>query len=220
MKYCPACNFSFPDFHHVCDFDGTELVAEPERQALMKARPSRFRSALKSPAFLSVMLAIVLLSSAIMIGYLENKPPEVAANQTPANLLSDAGSATNDTKQAPHKIRAAHRHVRSLAAFSGTNVRQTTPARTVAKTHQRFIAGPSPKAEIARSREPQQFSNSSAINVPATARSSPSPANMSAPRNAQFSASRNLEPASHSKDPKFTAMLKTTWHVLKKPFKF
>jgi len=185
----------------------------------MKVRPSRLRSALKSPAFLSVVLAIVLLSSAILIGYLENRPLRVAANQTSANSLSDAGSAANDTEQT-RKIRRLHRHRINLATLSARTVRRETLARSVVKRHQRFTASAAPKTEIARSREPQQLSNSGPMNAPATARTSQPPAKTSTPRNTQSSASRNLEPASHPKDPKLTAMMKTTWHVLKKPFKF
>jgi len=222
MKYCPACNFSFPDFHHVCDFDGTELVSEPERQALIRVRPSRLRSALKSPAFLSVALAIVLLSSAIIIGYLENRSAPEAPTEASASPLSDAGPGNDDSTQPPRQTRLSHRHKRNLVALSATNVRrEARPARAVAKRHERFISGPTQKPEIARSREPQQFSSSSsAMNAPAAARVSQSPARTSAPQNMQFSPSRNLEPASHPKDPKLTAMLKTTWHVLKKPFRF
>jgi len=30
MKRCPKCDFSFANFHHVCDFDGTNLIDVPE----------------------------------------------------------------------------------------------------------------------------------------------------------------------------------------------
>ena len=30
MKRCPKCDFSFASFHHVCDFDGTDLIDDPE----------------------------------------------------------------------------------------------------------------------------------------------------------------------------------------------
>jgi hypothetical protein len=222
MKYCPACNFSFPDFHHVCDFDGTELVSEPERQALIKVRPSRWRSALKSPAFLSVALAIVLLSSAIIIGYLENSSAPAERTQAAANSPSDAGPGNSDSELPPaRQIRMSHRHQRKLATLPATNFRRAAiSARSVAKPHQTSIAGPTQKPEVARSRQPQQFSSGSTTNAPAAVKVSQAPARTSAPQSMQFSASRNLEPASHPKDPKLTAVLKSTWHVLKKPFKF
>ena len=224
MKYCPECNFSFPDFHHVCDFDGTELVSEPEREALSEARPSRLPSALKSPAFLSVLLAIVLLSSAILIGYLESRSAGVVATQPSANSLSDAGTAVNDTEQSSGEIRtrahSSHRHKR-LVAVSAPNVRrEAIITRSMAKRHQRYTAGPTQKAETARTREPQLFSNSSAMNAPLAARPSQVAAKTNPPRNTEIAASRNFAQVPHQKDAKLTAMLKTTWHVLKKPFSF
>lgn len=225
MKYCPSCNFSFPDFHHVCDFDGTELVSEPEREPSNEARPSRLRSALKSPAFLSVLLAIVLLSSAILIGYLESKSARVVATQPSANSLSDAGAAVKDTEPSPVGIRSrahlSHRHKRNLVALSATNLRREAIAtRSMARRHQRYTSSPAQNAETASSRESQLFSNSGAVNAPVAARSSQSPAKTSAPRNTEIAASRNLGQVPHQKDAKLTAMLKSTWHVLKKPFSF
>jgi len=228
MKYCPACNFSFPDFHHVCDFDGTELVSAPERQALVVVRPSRLRSALKSPAFLSVILAIVLLSSAIIIGYLETRSARVASDQAAANAPGDVSRVATGGEQSHRKSRrlahSFHNHKRNLrlspSLASIRHERVTT--RAVAKRHQKFIASPTATAtaETARSREPQQFSNSSAMNAPAATRASQTPARIGAPGNSEFGANRSFEPATHQKEPKLTAMLKTTWHVLKKPFKF
>ena|SRR5215831_7795916 len=224
MKYCPACNFSFPDFHHVCDFDGTELVSEPEHQALVEVRPSRLRSALKSPAFLSVMLAIVLLASAITIGYLETRSARVAADQAAANAPGDVLATGGE--QAPHKRRrlahSFHNHKRNLRLSpSLARMRhETVTTRTLAKRHEKFTPSPTATTETARRRQPQQFSNSSAMSAPAATRASQTPARIGAPGNSEFAANRSFEPATHQKEPKLTAMLKTTWHVLKKPFKF
>lgn len=224
MKYCPACNFSFPDFHHVCDFDGTELVTEPERQALI-VHPSPLRSALKSPAFLSVLLAIVLLSSAIMIGYLETRSTHVATNERVTNAPADVSPIENGGKQAPRPSRRLARsfrnHNRNLKRLSPTmaSLRQeTAKSRAVTKRHQTFTGGSIANGETARSAAAQPVSVKPMTNT--QARASESPARSSAPRNTEFAASRNFEPSHHQKDPKFTAMLKTTWHVLKKPFKF
>ena len=226
MKYCPACNFSFPDFHHVCDFDGTELVSEPERQALMKVRPSRLQSALKSPAFLSVMLAIVLLSSAITIGYLETRSARMTSDQAAANAPGDVSQVATGGEQSPRKSRrlahSFHNHKRNLrlSPSLASIRRETVTTRALAKRHQKFTVSPTATTETARSREPQQTSNSSAMNAPAATRASQTPARIGAPGNSEFAASRSFEPVTHQKEPKLTAMLKTTWHVLKKPFKF
>jgi hypothetical protein len=81
MKHCPACNFTFPDFHRVCDFDGTELVQDPERQALMRV-PKRFphpRRSLKKPMLLTSLAVLGLFLSAVFIGYLESPTPYIPA---------------------------------------------------------------------------------------------------------------------------------------------
>jgi hypothetical protein len=221
MKYCPACNFSFPDFHHVCDFDGTELVSEPDRKPANEARSSRFRSAFKSPAFVSVLLAITLLSSAILIGLLDlpyQSPPAVTTQATPDSV--NDGAAPAQPSQQPHRLvhRLAHAMGRSKSHVTARH--ETTTARLASKKHQGSFASPVQNAEIARSIESQEFSNSRAKNAPAAAVSGPTAAKTSAARNTQIAGSRNFEPVSHQKEPRFTAMLKTTWHVLKKPFKF
>ena len=70
MKHCPACDFNFPDFHLVCDFDGTELVSEPGPSSITAS--SHVRRILTSPFFLIVVLGIALLGSAILIGYFDS----------------------------------------------------------------------------------------------------------------------------------------------------
>ena len=81
MKHCPACNFSFPDSQGVCDFDGTELVQDPERQALMKVKPrlSPSRPGLKKPMLLTSLAVLGLFLSAVFIGYLESPAPSIPA---------------------------------------------------------------------------------------------------------------------------------------------
>ena len=79
MKHCPSCNFSFPDFHRVCDFDGTELVLDPEKQALMRVNPphSDPRPGLKKPMLLASLAVLGLFLSAVFIGYLESPAPSI-----------------------------------------------------------------------------------------------------------------------------------------------
>lgn len=81
MKHCPTCNFSFPDFHRVCDFDGTELVLDPERLSLVKVKP-RFsypRPGLKKPMLLTSLAVLGLFLSAVFIGYVESPAPSIPA---------------------------------------------------------------------------------------------------------------------------------------------
>jgi hypothetical protein len=197
MKHCPACNFSFPDFHRVCDFDGTELVSDPQRPSLVKASagPSGFRRILKSPILLTSLSILALFSSAVLIGYVEsaNKPsplvpPVVKAPPSPPSL-----SVARASKQPPAQVKtpipSKRDSIRTLNKSPGSTSAsrrrqgQATAARTLARLPQKTsIETRSQKSEIARQTEPQQVSN--------------------------------------EKQPKLVSILKTTWHVLKKPFKF
>jgi hypothetical protein len=71
MKHCPKCDLSFSDFHHVCDFDGTDLVSELEDEPKQVRQRPRLRRLLRSPFFLAGLAAPALLSSALLIGYLD-----------------------------------------------------------------------------------------------------------------------------------------------------
>jgi hypothetical protein len=71
MKHCPACNFSFPDSHFVCDFDGAELVPNSECLALIKLpiRRSFAPRFMKSPKTLTALAILGLFVAAVFIGY-------------------------------------------------------------------------------------------------------------------------------------------------------
>jgi hypothetical protein len=93
MKRCPKCDFTFADFHHVCDFDGTELVDDPERppSALkVSTSPSRFLRFLKSPLFLTGLAVLALLSSALLIGYYDSasRPNSIVENRPSQNSFA------------------------------------------------------------------------------------------------------------------------------------
>lgn len=197
MKHCPACNFSFPDFHHVCDFDGTELLPDPERPSLVNAaaRPSAFWRILKSPILLATLSLLALILSAVLIGYIESAtslspvvPPVVKAPPSPLPI-----SVARASEQPPAQVktrvpakRGSIRTVNKLPRSTSANLRRqghAPAARRLARLHRKMsIETGSPGSESARQSEPQQLSN--------------------------------------EKPPKLVAILKTTWHVLKKPFKF
>jgi hypothetical protein len=189
MKHCPECNFSFPDFHHVCDFDGTELVADPERPSLVNAslRPSRFLRILKSPMLLASFAMLVLFLSAVLIGYYDsNIPPVVEEPPSPPSL-----SVARDSTPSPALIktpvpskRSGIRNLNTSAGSSSASLRRQVAApHSVARLRQETsISKRAQKAEIARR--------------------------------------RNAQPSSDERDPKLVAILKTTWNVLKKPFRF
>src|ERR1700704_4459654 len=91
MKRCPKCNFSFVNFHHVCDFDGTDLVDDPETlpvspgvSALVAATQSPFLRLVKSPVFLIVLALAGLVSSALLIGYYDSASQPNSIAESPA----------------------------------------------------------------------------------------------------------------------------------------
>jgi len=71
MKHCPACNFSFPDFHLVCDFDGRDLVPDSQRYALIKFSPrqSFVRRWLTSAKTLTALAILALFFTAAFIAF-------------------------------------------------------------------------------------------------------------------------------------------------------
>lgn len=201
MKRCPGCGFTFADFHRVCDFDGAELVDEPQRHFAPAPTPSRFWHVLKSPLFLAGAGLVFVLASALMVGYYDatNQLTSTAGNQPAQNAtagpLSPAqdSTASIDQAQVENKTPAASTHARvarnsKRANPSFTSRRQTNIARATTITSRRSI-----RTNTARNR------------------SSESPA---------VDQREAKEEAAHRKDPKLVAVLKTTWNVLKKPFKF
>lgn len=195
MKHCPACNFTFPDFHLVCDFDGTELVPDTQRQALIKAppRPLHVRRSLKSLMFLTSLAVLALFLSAVLIGYLQSATqsnPVVKIRPAPASFESAtpvAAASDQSTQQVQTPTLSTRDQMNKsnrMATPAFTNMRrQVTASRSVARLD-RGTSGQSQsrKSEIARRKDGQQISS--------------------------------------EREPKLTAMLKTTWRVLTRPFKF
>lgn len=176
MKHCPECNFSFPDIHNVCDFDGTELIHDPERPSLAKTspRPSRSRRFLKSPMFLTTLAMLTLFLSAVLIGYLDSarEIAPIVKEQPAAPSLSVASAPEQSSIQTKTPLRRK------------ANIqRQTTGTRSLARVRQS-------SSERYRASKPE------------------------------IAAQKNRRQVSEEKDPKLVAILKTTWNVLKKPFKF
>jgi len=135
MKHCPACNFSFTDSQRVCDFDGTELVRDPESQSLMRVKQPRTfqRPSLKKPMLLTSLAVLALFLSAVFIGYLESSAPSIPAvvknqpaqnsprNQTP--VAETTGQVVEFQKTSRPSQRAVGRS-RSRLAVSPARIRQ------------------------------------------------------------------------------------------------
>ena len=190
MKHCPACNFSFPDFYRVCDFDGTELVNDAESRSLVKvtlSRPSRFRRGLKSPVLWAGVMLFGVVSSAFLVAYydatsqsnpvVKTGPSSAApANAKPGARPSDQIAQVNsaNSTESSGRVRRPAKAYRSLAPLD--------QIRSNRVRLQKLDAARLQKSEVARRKESQ--------------------------------------PVSSEKQPKLVAIMKTTWRVLTKPFKF
>ena len=187
MKQCPKCDFTFADFHHLCDFDGTELVPVSEQSSLVKrSPPSRCRRMLKSPLFSMGAATLGLLASALLIGYYDSVNQSAPVVQTPTSPASVSSAnpvpRVSDQSFVPIKAAVPSKHGASRTSFPKPR-RKPTVSHSHARLRQKIAAGNhSRKSETARRKEP--------------------------------------EPTSPEKEPRLTAMLRTTWRVLKRPFKF
>ena len=216
MKFCPKCDFSFASFHYVCDFDGTDLVDAPETlpvspgiSALVAATQPPYLRLIKSPVFLAVLALAGLLSSALLIGYFDaaSQPNSFADSQASrdsvVSLVPPAQTPVQPQAQvettAPSFIRSEiSKPAKDLSATrkrSVTASRSRPPLRSSPP-----MMNPQSKPEIALQGQPkdkalQNESKESAL---------------------QNDSKKN---ANH-KESKLTAKLKTTWNILKKPFKF
>lgn len=133
MKHCPACNFSFPDSQGVCDFDGTELVLDPERQSLMKVKQPRAFAppSLKKPMLLTSLAVLGLFLSAVFIGYLDSRAPSIPSvkNEEAQNSPRDRNPVARTTGPAEVKkttgpSKRAVSRSRNKSAVSTARVRQ------------------------------------------------------------------------------------------------
>jgi len=163
MKQCPKCDFTFADFHHLCDFDGTELVPVLEQSSLVnRSTPSRCRRMLKSPLFSMGVATLGLLASALLIGYYDsvNQSPPVVQTPTPPASISSANPVprVSDQSFAPIKTSASSKHSSSRKPFPKLR-RKPTASRSHARLHQKIAAGNhSRKSQTAQRKEPEQTS--------------------------------------------------------------
>jgi len=214
MKRCPKCDFSFVNFHHVCDFDGTDLVDDPDTlpvspavSALVAATQTPFLRLVKSPVVLIFLALAGLLSSALLIGYYDagSQPNSVAEGRTsrdsvislvpPAQPPAEIGTPT------PSTSRSEISKPKATKDLSGTHERSVTASRSRARLRSSpSIRNQQSRPEIALQRQakdkaPQRESKESALQ-------------------------RDSKENANRKESKLTAALKTTWNILKKPFKF
>jgi hypothetical protein len=218
MKRCPKCDFSFASFHHVCDFDGTDLVDDPSTlpvspgvSALVAATQSPFLRLVKSPAVLAVLALAGLVSSALLIGYFDaaSHPNSIAESQASRDSVASLVPPVQTPAQPPDRVgtqapstsRSEISEPKAAKDLSSTREQSATASRTRAPLRSSpSIRNQQSRPEIALQGQPkdkalQKESRESAL---------------------QGDSKRNA----NRKESKLTAKLKTTWNILKKPFKF
>ena len=223
MKRCPKCDFSFADFYRVCDFDGSELVDDPETlpvspgvSALVAATQSPFLRLVKSPVFWTALALAGIVSSALLIGYYNaaSQPNSIAESQAsrdsvmnlvrpvqpPAQPLAGVGT------QAPFTSRSEISKPKAARDPSSTRERSVTASRS----RTRLRSSPSnrnqqSRPEIAHRGQPLQRQ----------------PRAKALQKESKESAlQKDSKENANRKESKVAAMVKTTWKILKKPFKF
>lgn len=199
MKRCPKCNLTFADFQHVCDFDGTGLVDDPETlpvsprvSALVAATQSPLLRLIMSPVFLTVLGLAGVLSSLLLIVYYDatSQSSSIATNQPSQNsTVSPVIPVQTSVPPASSKTPAASSQASVLSNSKGTE-----------------------RSSAALRRQAKASRSSTRLHSLTTARNQQ--------RRSPAAVQRESKDTVNQKEPKLTAMLKTTWRILKKPFKF
>jgi hypothetical protein len=220
MKRCPKCDFSFADFHDRCDFDGSDLVEDPETlpvspavSALAAATKSPFLRLVKSPVFSTALGLAGVMSSLLLLVYYDaaNQSSSIGESQaardspgSPDSIASQVRPAqppAHDRTQAPAISRSEISKPKATKDLSSTRERSATSSRSRARLHSPTSARNQPsRHELALQRQRKDKARQKESKESALQRDSKENANR--------------------KESKLTATLKTTWNILKKPFKF
>jgi hypothetical protein len=211
MKRCPACKFRFPDVHRVCDFDGTRLLADSSPPRVVPRR-AQIVSAVTSPVLWASVLGLFVLSTTFVTAYID--ATRQSASVTSPRADDDAITASNETPiqagpQAPVRDSAiresprTRRPRRRIAAHARPRLapRRFTSQPLAPEAEQiAFLANTSRSSQLQlRTYNGHSFARTETAHTAEATRQS---------------AGKN------KKDPKFVAVLKTTWRILKKPFRF
>jgi hypothetical protein len=217
MKRCPKCDFSFASFHRICDFDGTDLVDDPVTLPVspgvsaLAATQSPYLRLIKSPVSLAVLALTGLMSSALLIGYFDaaSQPKSIAESLAARDSVVGLAPPVQTPAQpeAQVKTRAPSFISSEISKPQAAKDLSGTRAPSVAASRSRARPRPSPSIkdqqsspEIAIQRQPQDKALQKESKENALQRDS------------------NKGP--NRKESKLTAKLKTTWNILKRPFKF
>src|SRR5687768_16455432 len=155
MKQCPTCHFTFADFHHVCSFDGTDLVPYEKPQSLMRVAqpPAQPRLSLKPSMSLTSVAVLTVFLSAVLIGYLKSPNPSIPAvviQERDANSVSSSTHAERITERSTAETKIAARAPRVRG-----NLKPRYTTSTVRPVVSR-AGNRSPNATVSRQREVQQ----------------------------------------------------------------
>jgi hypothetical protein len=217
MKSCPKCNSTFPDFHHVCDFDGAELISLPGPLPPVNALPSCFRRIVKSPLFVDGVAAVGLLAITLSISYYNSikKSQGVVKDQqaltSPAGAITDARAPEQPLttiKESVAPTRAAIRNSNRLPRASFATLRRVATGRPVLARSYQTTSNRNElrQTEVAGQKGLQEDSREKrTTKVPVTKTGTVQ--------------RQDFTETSREKGSTLVAMLKTTWRVLKKPFK-
>jgi len=244
MKRCPKCDFSFANFREVCDFDGTDLVHEPETlpvspgvSALVAATQSPFLRLVKSPVFLIVLVLAGLISSALLIGYYDSAsqsnsiaesqaspdspdsnasqvPPAAPPAQPPARIRTPAPSTSRSEISKPKAAKdLSSARERSVKASRSRARLRSSPSIRDQQSRPEIALQSQPLQRQPRAKALQKESKESALQR--------DPKDKALQKESKESAlQRDSKENANRKESKVTAMVKTTWRILKKPFKF
>jgi hypothetical protein len=217
MKRCPKCNFTFADFHDVCDFDGTDLVDDSETlpvspgvSALVATTQSPFLRLVKSPVFLTVLGLAGVLSSLLLIVYHD------AANQPHSIAESRASRDSSDSNASPVPAAEPPAQIRTPApSTSRSEISKPKAAKDPSSTRERSVTASRSRARL---RSSPSIRNQQSRPEIALQRQ---PKDKTLQKESKESAlQRESKENANRKESKLTAALKTTWNILKKPFKF
>ena len=235
MKRCPKCHFSFADFHRVCAFDGSPLLDDSQRApSFVKDRSprTRFRHVPKLQLFPDGVAVVALLASALLIRYYHSprESNSMVALQASQNAFVSPASPAKDVTRPPVQRQAQKKvATASTRAAVPTNSKRTESiskrTEKSASLARREATASRQQATVSRQQATASRRGVTASRQKATASpfihrfNSPDSADNQLPK---WPVARPTEPedAANRKQPKLLAMLKTTWHVLKKPFKF
>ena len=215
MKRCPKCDFCFASFHHVCDFDGTDLVDDPSTLPVspgisaLAATQSPYLRLIKSPVSLAVLALAGLVSSALLIGYFDaaSQPNSFAES----HAARDAVVSLVPSVQTPVEPQA---QVGTQAPFiSRAEISKPKAARDLSAARERSVTDSRSRTRLRSS--PSLRNQQNEIALQGQAKDKPLQ---------KESKEGALQPDSkknpNRKESKLTAALKTTWNVIRKPFKF